>query len=129
MVNSDCHKLGLLFPAGEEEEEEMFCIIETLCSREGEFKIHFKVTCTQSIQSPLLRMMPFQNKHTKVISVLITTLSLTIIKACYLDPCNIVTHQLMMTPSHTCITRCFLSHRSRELPVQLNLQHFFSHFC
>lgn len=78
MVSSDCHKLGLLFSTGE---EEMFCIIEILHSREVEFKIHFKVTCTQSIQSPLLKMMPFQNKHAKVISVLITTLSLTIIKA------------------------------------------------
>lgn len=123
MVTGDCHKLRLLFST---EKEEMFCIIEILCSREREFKIHFKVTCAQSIQSPLLKMTPFQNKDTKVISVL---LSLTIIKACYLNPCNIVTHQLMMKVSHTCISHCFLRYGNNELPVQLNLQHFFSYFC
>lgn len=126
MISSDCHKLGPHFSSGK---EEMFCIIEILYSREGEFKIHFKITCTQSIQSPLLEMASFQNKNTKVISVLITVLRLKIIKACYLDPCNNMTHQLMRTVSITCFSHCFLRYVNKELPVQFILQHFFSHFC
>lgn len=125
MISSDCHKLRPLFSSGKEEK---FCIIEILFSREGEFKIHFKITCTQSIQSPLLEITPFQNKNTKVISVLITMLRLKIIKACYLDPCKNMTHQLMRAVSNT-IFCCFLRYGNKELPVQLNLQHFFSHFC
>lgn len=126
MISIDCHKLGPLFSSGK---EEMFCIIEILFSREREFKIHFKITCSQSIQSPLHETTSFQSKNTKVISVLITMLRPKIIKACYLDPCNNMTHQLMRTVSITCFSLCFSRYVNEELPVQLILQHFFSHLC
>lgn len=126
MISIDCHKLRLLFSSGK---EEMFCIIEILFSKEGEFKVHFKITCPQSIHSPLLEITSFQNKNTKVISVLITMLRLKIIKSFYLDPCNNMTHQLMRTVSITGFSHCFLRYVNKELPVQLILQHFFSHFC
>lgn len=73
-------------------------------NRKEVFKIHFKVTCTLSIQSPLL----FKNKRSKVISVLLTTLVLTVIDVCNLDPQNVMSHQVMVVVSHRYISCCFL---------------------